>query len=115
MQDVGVEADYSQYLHYEEYMQTVVARTSPIDYGLINKGQALIWSANLLHGGSPAKDPSRTRKSQVTHFFFEGSRYYTPLMSKTQHRRRHLLARARVDPLTPRVARHEEPHKKRAA
>jgi hypothetical protein len=83
MQDVGVEADYSQYLHYEEYMQKVVADAGiEIEYGLIKKGQALIWSANLLHGGSPAKDPERTRKSQVTHFFFEGTRYYTPLMSK---------------------------------
>lgn len=83
MQDVGVEADYSQYLHYEEYLQKVVAENDmEIDYGLIKKGQALIWSANLLHGGSPAKDPNRTRKSQVTHFFFEGTRYYTPLMSK---------------------------------
>jgi len=81
MQDVGVEADHSQYLHYEEYMQSVV-KDLPIEYGLINKGQALIWSANLLHGGSPAKDPNRTRKSQVTHFFFEGTRYYTPLLSK---------------------------------
>ena len=81
MQDVGVEADHTQYLEYEEYMQSVVADL-PIDYGLIKKGEALIWSANLLHGGSPAKDPTRTRNSQVTHFFFEGTRYYTPLMSK---------------------------------
>ncbi len=81
MQDVGVEADHTQYLEYEEYMQSVV-KDLPIDYGLIKRGEALIWSANLLHGGSPAKDPARTRNSQVTHFFFEGTRYYTPLMSK---------------------------------
>ena len=83
MRDVGVEADYSQYSHYEEYIGGVVEKHGlEPEYGLIKKGQALIWSANLLHGGSPAKDPSRTRKSQVTHFFFEGTRYYTPLMSK---------------------------------
>jgi hypothetical protein len=83
MQDVGVEADYSQYSHYEEYIQKVVQdRGLEPEYGLIKKGQALIWSANLLHGGAPANDPERTRKSQVTHFFFEGTRYYTPLMSK---------------------------------
>jgi hypothetical protein len=81
MQDVGVEADHSQYLQYEEYMQSVVKDLS-IEYALIKKGQALVWSANLLHGGAPAKDPNRTRKSQVTHYFFEGTRYYTPLMSK---------------------------------
>ena len=83
MVDVGAEADHSEYLKYEEFMQTVVRDNDlPIDYGLIKKGQALVWSANLLHGGSPAKDPNRTRKSQVTHYFFEGTRYYTPLLSK---------------------------------
>lgn len=41
-------------------------------YGTMKKGQALVWAANLLHGGSPQKDPSRTRHSQVTHYYFEG-------------------------------------------
>lgn len=45
------------------------------------KGQALIWAANLLHGGSPQVDPGRTRWSQVTHYFFEGCAYYTPMLS----------------------------------
>jgi hypothetical protein len=45
------------------------------------KGQALIWAANLLHGGSPQIDPGRTRWSQVTHYFFEGCAYYTPMLS----------------------------------
>ena len=44
-------------------------------------GQALIWSANLIHGGAAVNDPARTRWSQVTHYFFEGCRYYTPLLS----------------------------------
>lgn len=43
------------------------------------KGQALIWSANLLHGGSRQHDKSRTRWSQVTHYYFENCAYYTPL------------------------------------
>jgi hypothetical protein len=47
------------------------------------KGQALIWTANLLHGGAPQRDPARTRWSQVTHYFFEGCAYYTPLLSDT--------------------------------
>ena len=45
------------------------------------KGQALIWSANLLHGGAAQKDLKRTRYSQVTHYFFENCSYYTPLHS----------------------------------
>ncbi len=45
------------------------------------KGQALIWTANLLHGGGRQRDPERTRWSQVTHYYFEGCSYYTPLLS----------------------------------
>jgi len=45
------------------------------------KGQALIWCANLLHGGSPHRDKQRTRWSQVTHYFFEDCIYYTPAFS----------------------------------
>ena len=45
------------------------------------KGQALIWAANLLHGGDLQRDPSRTRWSQVTHYYFEDCAYYTPMHS----------------------------------
>jgi hypothetical protein len=45
------------------------------------KGQALIWAANLLHGGSEHLDPSRTRWSQVTHYYFRDCGYYTPITS----------------------------------
>jgi len=45
---------------------------------LARKGQALIWTANLLHGGSHQKDPRLTRWSQVTHYYFDDCIYYTP-------------------------------------
>lgn len=32
------------------------------------KGDVLIWSADLVHGGSPVTDPSLTRKSLVGHY-----------------------------------------------
>ena len=48
---------------------------------LARKGQALIWCANLLHGGSRQADPRLTRWSQVTHYFFEDCIYYTPAFS----------------------------------
>lgn len=48
---------------------------------LARKGQALIWCANLLHGGSPQHDPRLTRWSQVTHYYFEDCVYYTPAFS----------------------------------
>ena len=54
------------------------ARQEPF---LARKGQALIWCANLLHGGSRQTDPTLTRWSQVTHYFFEDCIYYTPAFS----------------------------------
>jgi hypothetical protein len=54
-------------------------------YATIRKGQAFIWSANLAHGGSPRRNRDFTRKSQVTHFFFEGCKYYTPKLTRDDH------------------------------
>lgn len=48
---------------------------------LARKGQALIWLANLLHGGSAQHNPRLTRWSQVTHYYFEDCIYYTPAYS----------------------------------
>ena len=36
---------------------------------LADKGDVLIWHANLLHGGEPMKDKSLTRKSMVLHYY----------------------------------------------
>ena len=48
---------------------------------LARKGQALIWAANLLHGGNARNNPERTRWSQVTHYYFDDCIYYTPAYS----------------------------------
>lgn len=48
---------------------------------LAKKGQALIWCANLLHGGSRQNDVTLTRWSQVTHYYFDDCIYYTPAFS----------------------------------
>lgn len=48
---------------------------------LAKKGQALIWSANLLHGGSRQTNAALTRWSQVTHYYFDDCIYYTPAFS----------------------------------
>ncbi|HQS11379.1 MAG TPA: phytanoyl-CoA dioxygenase family protein [Xanthobacteraceae bacterium] len=53
------------------------------------KGQALLWSSNILHGGSAQVDPSRTRWSQVTHYFFKGCAYTTPVANDTFQGRVH--------------------------
>lgn len=47
----------------------------------IKKGQALIWLANLMHGGDIHLSHEKTRWSHVTHYFFEGCVYYTPMNS----------------------------------
>jgi len=82
MQDFGLGTGYEHYKGYEQAIQKVIAEHNlKPEYGTIRKGQALIWHANLLHGGAPRKDPSRSRHSQVTHYFFAGCRYYTPMLS----------------------------------
>jgi hypothetical protein len=45
------------------------------------KGQALIWAANLLHGGSRQASADHSRWSQVTHYYFADCAYYTPAFS----------------------------------
>jgi hypothetical protein len=44
-------------------------------------GQALIWAANLLHGGDVHTNRNKSRWSQVTHYYFEDCCYYTPMYS----------------------------------
>jgi len=46
---------------------------------VMKKGEAVIWAANVLHGGSPVKDPMSTRLSQVTHYYFDGCNYTAPI------------------------------------
>lgn len=76
----NAERDYPKY---ERYIDSVLASHPHLQpqYACLKKGQAFIWSANLLHGGSLQRNRSLTRLSQVTHYFFEGSRYYTPILS----------------------------------
>jgi hypothetical protein len=59
----------------------VASQQPPPQQFLARKGQALIWAANLMHGGSPQLNKALTRWSQVTHYFFENCAYYTPMMS----------------------------------
>jgi ectoine hydroxylase-related dioxygenase (phytanoyl-CoA dioxygenase family) len=74
--------DSRDYGRYEMDVQATLRhyRLEP-KFATLRKGQALIWSANLLHGGSARRDPNRTRHSLVTHYFFEGCRYFRPVLS----------------------------------
>lgn len=71
-----------QYPLYEAYVGKLVRDMNLTPhYAVLRKGQALIWAANLLHGGSVHRDKGRTRHSQVTHYYFEGCQYFSPLSS----------------------------------
>lgn len=51
------------------------------EHAVVRKGQAFVWAANLVHGGSPITREGATRRSLVVHFYFEGCVYYTPMIS----------------------------------
>jgi len=89
MQDLGLEPGYPQYQAYERRIQDVIAEHGlQPELGLARQGEAIIWHANLLHGGAARKDVNRSRHSQVTHYFFEGCEYYTPMESDQAKRKR---------------------------
>jgi hypothetical protein len=68
--------------NYPEFIKKVIDSLKLEKHTLnIKKGQAIIWSANLLHGGNPILKPGSTRYSQVTHYYFEDCMYYVPRLS----------------------------------
>jgi hypothetical protein len=88
--DVGIDiepgaqsvSDEAYHAAYEPYIERLIKeRGLQPEYGLLRKGQALLWATNLLHGGMPVRQPGRTRHSQVTHYYFEGTRLWTPLLT----------------------------------
>ncbi len=78
----GYTAHGGGYGHYENYVRAVVNTHGLQEKRLeIPKGTALIWSSNLLHGGSAISKHGATRMSQVTHYYFEGCTYFAPILS----------------------------------
>ncbi|MDC3163063.1 phytanoyl-CoA dioxygenase family protein [Candidatus Pelagibacter sp.] len=73
----------TNYTVYEKYLKKVIKdkklKTKKIH---LKKGDVLIWSANLLHGGSKIKIKNKTRLSQVIHYHFKNLRkIYNPCFS----------------------------------
>ena len=65
---------------YEEYVAQLIKvkklKTKTIK---LKPGHAIIWAANLLHGGKKILDQSRTRFSQVVHYHFDKCEFvYNP-------------------------------------
>lgn len=79
-----------KYDTYEEFVKAVVEASGLERVKYVGPaGKAIIWAANTLHGGTKLTDKERTRKSQVTHYYFkdmpgvEGSKkYYCPMYSE---------------------------------
>ncbi len=71
------------YREYESYVKNLISALGMEKRTIkLKSGSALIWSANLLHGGGRISDKKRTRYSQVTHYNFEGCDfYYHPFFS----------------------------------
>jgi hypothetical protein len=77
-----IEGGYAKYAEFGN-LWSALAKEYGVEkkYFHAKKGTALIWSSNLVHGGSAVKDMKRTRWSQVTHYYFENCGYYTPVAS----------------------------------
>jgi len=76
------QAGHELYPVYEEGLGELLERAGLVPRKLeIAPRKALLWAGNLAHGGSPVRDRSRTRASQVTHYYFEDCLYYQPQRS----------------------------------
>lgn len=65
------------YKAYEEFLEGKVKELGlKKEIFRAKKGDLLIWHANILHGGEPHLDKSKTRKSLVYHYFDEKSVCY---------------------------------------
>lgn len=76
---------FDSYNEYEEFIQQLVdSNELEVKPLVCKKGQALIWAANLIHGGDIIRDVNSTRYSQVTHYYYENCDvYYSPMFSES--------------------------------
>jgi hypothetical protein len=80
--DLGLPSGSEHYRRYEEGLERYVeALGLPKKILHVRKGDVIVWAANLLHGGERIVDSARSRHSQVTHYYFPGCLYYTPMHS----------------------------------
>lgn len=81
--DLGATVDDYFYPVYEDLQHELMDELGlkPTEFHA-RKGDALIWSSNIIHGGRPVLRTGSTRWSQVTHFFFEDCIYYQPHSSE---------------------------------
>lgn len=75
------ESKFTQVVYEPFWRALVDAKGVKPEKFLARTGQCLIWTANLLHGGMSQSRSDLTRWSQVTHYYFEGCSYFTPMHS----------------------------------
>lgn len=78
----AVDTAYSDYIEYEDFIEKIVEvsqfEKKPF---YAKKGDVLIWSSNIIHGGSKVVNEQASRYSMVTHYYFKDCIYYTPMLS----------------------------------
>jgi ectoine hydroxylase-related dioxygenase (phytanoyl-CoA dioxygenase family) len=82
IKDHANKTSYNDYNDYEDFIEEII-KVTPFEKQVFKakKGDALIWSSNILHGGMPVLKEGSSRWSQVTHYFFKDCYYYTPMLS----------------------------------
>jgi len=63
--------------HMSEMMKQSIADAGlKVESFLAKKGDVLLWHCNLVHGGGPVTDPTRSRLSMACHYAAVGVDYY---------------------------------------
>lgn len=77
---------FESYNEYENFIRQLVESSNLKTESLLcKKGQALVWAANLIHGGDIIRDTNSTRYSQVSHYYYEDCDiYFSPMFSESQ-------------------------------
>ena len=84
----GLEGNYDNYRQYLDGLHALIDKHGyKPEYGILKKGQAVIWSANIIHGGSHQVNKELTRHSQVTHYYMGNPKCWRPSMTKNPKRR----------------------------
>lgn len=82
LHDIGLPRGFASYRRYEDFVEELVAASGlPRRELHLRRGQAVVWAANLLHGGAPIRERDRSRLSQVTHYYFDDCLWFQPLAS----------------------------------
>jgi len=73
----------NHYSIYENYLEDlIIEKKMKRKKIFLNRGDAIIWAANLLHGGSKINNKNKSRLSQVVHYHFSKLEYiYNPCFS----------------------------------